>query len=140
MLFNRRLKRNTIPIIEMTSMIDIIFLLIIFFMVAARFAQLSTVELNLPQEVGEIDSLETPSTLIINITSNGEIILDSPENVISISQLDLRLKKFIKDKNNSWQSISLRADKNATSDTLNKILKLLNKYGLTSTRIATQSP
>ena len=39
--------------VEITPMIDVVFLLIIFFMVTARFARDTRAELNLPQEKGE---------------------------------------------------------------------------------------
>ena len=39
MPFKRSQSRNNVPVVEMTPMIDIVFLLIIFFMVAAQFAQ-----------------------------------------------------------------------------------------------------
>ena len=55
MAFGSTKSRVIVPIVEMTPMIDIIFLLIIFFMVAAQFAQQARVDLNLPLENGEQD-------------------------------------------------------------------------------------
>ena len=67
MPFKTKSTRIIIPIVEMTPMIDIIFLLIIFFMVAAQFANQSKVDLQLPKETGEQLKNESPSTLAINI-------------------------------------------------------------------------
>ena len=55
MAFKNNRSRVIVPAIEMTPMIDIIFLLIIFFMVAAQFAREAHVDLNLPSEQGEQD-------------------------------------------------------------------------------------
>ena len=124
----------------MTPMIDIIFLLIIFFMVAAKFAQQATIDLNLPNEVGEVTPAETPSALIINLTADGEIVLDTPDNIISIEALDARIQSFVDSESATWDLITLRADENAESSSLNEILRVLNKHGLRAARIATESP
>ena len=140
MPFRSKTSRIIIPIVEMTPMIDIIFLLIIFFMVAAKFAQQATIDLNLPNEKGEVVPADTPSALIINLTANGEIILDSPDNIISIDALDSRIQSFVDAESATWDLITLRADENAESSSLNEILRVLNKHGLRATRIATESP
>ena len=140
MPFRSKTSRIIIPIVEMTPMIDIIFLLIIFFMVAAKFAQQATIDLNLPNEKGEVVPADTPSALIINLTANGEIILDSPDNMISIDALDSRIQSFVDAESATWDLITLRADEHAESSSLNEILRILNKHGLRATRIATESP
>ena len=140
MPFRSKTSRIIIPIVEMTPMIDIIFLLIIFFMVAAKFAQQATIDLNLPNEKGEVAPANTPSALIINLTATGEIILDSPDNIISIDALDSRIQSFVDAESATWDLITLRADEHAESSSLNEILRILNKHGLRATRIATESP
>ena len=140
MPFRSKTSRIIIPVVEMTPMIDIIFLLIIFFMVAAKFAQQATIDLNLPNEKGEVAPADTPSALIINLTANGEIVLDSPDNIISIDALDSRIQSFVDAESATWDLITLRADENAESSSLNEILRVLNKHGLRATRIATESP
>lgn len=140
MPFRSKTSRIIIPVVEMTPMIDIIFLLIIFFMVAAKFAQQATIDLNLPNEKGEVAPADTPSALIINLTANGEIVLDSPDNIISIDALDSRIQSFVDADSATWDLITLRADEHAESSSLNEILKVLNKHGLRATRIATESP
>ncbi len=140
MPFKSKTSRIIIPVVEMTPMIDIIFLLIIFFMVAAKFAQQATIDLNLPNEVGEVTPAETPSALIINLTADGEIVLDTPDNIISIEALDARIQSFVDSESATWDLITLRADEYAESSSLNEILRVLNKHGLRATRIATESP
>ncbi len=140
MPFRSKTSRIIIPVVEMTPMIDIIFLLIIFFMVAAQFAQQATIDLDLPNEAGEKTPIETPSALIINLTADGDIIVDSPDNLITIEDLDSRIQSFVETESATWDLISLRADENAESAALNEVLRILNKHGLSATRIATESP
>ena len=93
MPFKSSQNRVIIPVVEMTPMIDIVFLLIIFFMVAAQFAQQARVDVALPQEFGEDINIEIGSLIIINVLDNNDIILDSNIGAISLSDLDLELKQ-----------------------------------------------
>ncbi len=140
MPFKSKTSRIIIPVVEMTPMIDIIFLLIIFFMVAAKFAQQATIDLNLPDEIGEETPIETPSAFIINLTADGDIIVDTPDNILTLDDLDTRISALIENESASWELISLRADEEAETSALNDILRVLNKHGLSATRIATESP
>ena len=138
MAFSGNKNRIIIPIVEMTPMIDIVFLLIIFFMVAAQFAQEAHVELDLPEEQGQEQIEEIQQLLVINIVSDGLIILDNSKGAISIDQLSYAIKKTLDD-GGQWKNISIRADENSRAEVLNKVLKLLNSLGLTATNIATEA-
>ena len=67
---------------EMTPMIDVVFLLIIFFMTTARFARETRADLELPPEVGEQQETGEEAGLIINIDANGTIIVGAEELTI----------------------------------------------------------
>ena len=139
MPFKRSQSRNNVPVVEMTPMIDIVFLLIIFFMVAAQFAQQAKVELNLPSEFGEQKVTEQASMLIINITLNGELILDESKGVITRNELNAQLESLGQD-GILWEDVTIRADRNASTEALNDVLSLLSKHGLKATKIATEIP
>ena len=139
MPFKSKSTRIIIPIVEMTPMIDIIFLLIIFFMVAAQFANQSKVDLQLPKETGEKLKNESPSTLAINIKEDGSILLDAV-NSVSMDELNMRIQKLITEESGLWTDITIRADERARSLVLNEVLRVLNTNGLNATRIATESP
>ena len=124
----------------MTPMIDIIFLLIIFFMVAAEFAQQARLELHLPQEKGESLNDAQNTGLVINIRKDGAIILEVDSPPVTIDALDERIKAAITGDNAPWESLLIRADQDASTTTLNEIFRLLNKHGLSATRIATEVP
>ena len=140
MPFKSSQNRVIIPVVEMTPMIDIVFLLIIFFMVAAQFAQQARVDVALPQEIGEHVNIESGSLIIINVLDNNDIILDANIGAISLSDLDLELKNMKEISNLSWEKVKIRADGESSSGTLNDIVSLLSKHGLKATIIATKEP
>ncbi|MBT5366008.1 MAG: biopolymer transporter ExbD [Phycisphaerae bacterium] len=120
-------------------MIDIVFLLIIFFMVAAQFAQQARVDLNLPLENGEQDESLQESSFIINILDNGDVIIDSTEGAISMVVLENRIREEVEQGNLTWENILIRADENGAAGTMNKVFHLLNKYNFSAAKIATES-
>ena len=86
-------KRSHSVIFNLTPMIDIVFLLIIFFMVGTRFSELSeaerNIELNVP-EVQQAGALTTPpQKRQINVFKNGSVTLDDVP--VSLQQLQSEL-------------------------------------------------
>jgi len=140
MAFRNSNSRVIIPIVEMTPMIDIVFLLIIFFMVAAQFAQQAHVSLELPEETGEKNKDKAQSTLVINILEDSSIIIDNSDGVIALSEVDLLVAETMQSKDVDWKNITIRADENANASSLNEVLVILSKHGLSATNIATESP
>jgi len=76
--------RSGIPGLNMTPMIDIVFLLIIFFMTVSQITKNISAEVRLP-EVAQADDFDLPEPLEIVIMADGEIRLDgnpsSPDSV-----------------------------------------------------------
>lgn len=140
MAFKNSKPRVIIPIVEMTPMIDIVFLLIIFFMVAAQFAQQAHVELDLPNESGEQKEETTQSTLVFNILKDGSIIIDNSQGAITIEEVDDIVARAVTSEGVDWKNISIRADEYAQAGALNEVLTILNKHGLSATNIATETP
>ncbi len=86
--------RDEQPTINLTPMIDIVFLLIIFFMVGTKFSELTEaerhIELNVPQ-VAETKALtSTPRKRIISVFRDGKIMLD--DQTVTIEQLKTELQ------------------------------------------------
>lgn len=78
--------QQQLPELNLTPMIDIVFLLIIFFMVGTKFAEMErTVDLQVPrvQQMGALSAV--PSRWIINVFRDGTILLDDRD--VSVDQL-----------------------------------------------------
>ena len=140
MAFKRSRSRVIVQAIDMTPMIDIVFLLIIFFMVAAQFARESNVELHLPVEQGEKEVEYDPSKLVLNILPSGEIVLDNTHGAVDLAELALVVKAVIAEDGATWQDITIRADEDSSTKILNDVLAILHRHGLSATRIATEQP
>ena len=92
-----------------------------------------------PEEIGEQKVAEQVSRFIININKNGEFILDETKGVISRDELNAQLDSLGQD-GILWEDVTIRADRNASTEALNEVLSLLSKHGLKATKIATEIP
>lgn len=121
---------------NMTPMIDIVFLLIIFFMTVSQISEVNKTPVELPRESGE--DVEQPAEIIINITQAEDYIIASKPydlgGVISyVSQVIAR-----KSGNVGLVSIVLRVDRRSTSRPVNEVSAALNQLGLTQVRFGVQ--
>ena len=94
--------RDEQPTINLTPMIDIVFLLIIFFMVGTKFSELTEaerlIELNVP-EVAEAKALtSSPKKRIISVFRDGKIMLDDQQVTIKQLKSELQAAKAEYDK------------------------------------------
>ena len=135
-----RERKRTLDI-EVTPMIDVVFLLIIFFMTTAQFARMTRAELALPLELGEQESVPQEAGLVINITREGEIIVsDQSFDLAGLEQLVRAEIQLHSDSPPQQLKLLIRADKNADSARLNQVVRLLQSLDVGSARLATEVP
>ena len=123
---------------NMTPMIDVVFLLLIFFMTVTQVSEVNRERLELPQQKGVED--QKPAELIINVMEDGRIIVSG--STISMPRLVAILNDLLRDAGGDPMQVSvvLRADARGTSATVNEIVETLNKMQMRRVRIAVQVP
>jgi biopolymer transport protein ExbD len=127
--------------VEITPMIDVIFLLIIFFMTTAQVARFTRAEVDLPKERGEQSAETDEAGLVINLTAEGEIIIAS--RVVDITELESIVRGELRrdpDLPAHQLKLLLRADRNAAAGHLNRLVSLLESLGVGQARLATEVP
>jgi biopolymer transport protein ExbD len=117
--------RNKIkPEFNMSSMTDIVFLLLIFFMIASTLAKnLNTIEVKLPKAIGKTENRNTVS---VTIRNNNDLYLDSDR----INRKSLENKLINKISLNNTSSIVLRAESKVDIDQVVFIMNIANKNGI----------
>jgi biopolymer transport protein ExbD len=85
-----KLQQDDMPSINLTPMIDIVFNLIIFFMVGARFTEMERqVSLNVPKVADTSKLPALPEKCVINVRQDGQIFLN--QDSVTVEQLTARL-------------------------------------------------
>ena len=78
------------PVLNMTPMIDIVFLLIIFFMVGTKFTEMEKkIDLTVPDVVDRGTLTAAPARRIVNVYRDGTITLDREE--VTLDEMTRRL-------------------------------------------------
>ncbi|MEO1995343.1 MAG: biopolymer transporter ExbD [Planctomycetaceae bacterium] len=123
------------PNLNLTPMIDIVFLLIIFFMVGTQFSEREReLDVQVPSVAQAQPLIALPDEIVINIRRSGEIVLDA--NVKSIDELEQSLvtarSRFKK------QAVMIRGDAQVPYQHVASVLSACHRAKIESVSLATQ--
>ena len=124
--------------LNMTSMIDIVFLLIIFFMIVSQISETNKEQIELPALSAELEQQSAKMT--VNINADSEVIVSGES--ISTNQLQAMVTQELAevDGNTNRLFVTLRVDRNALTDRANEVMKILNGAGIPGVRVAVAAP
>ncbi len=114
----------------MTPMIDIVFLLIIFFMTVSQITRIRDLPVELPNVNGGTDKSKI-TNVTINVTQNGDVHVAGKNRTESevVKVLAELLTKY--DNNPARVKIEIRYDRRCKSATMNRLVKRLAELGFT---------
>ncbi len=140
-----QLKRKDVQAVEMQMgpMIDMVFLLLVFFMVTAKpIKQESDMSIGLPGTVSQEESIDIPDEQRITLKSDGQIILndqpfDSPTSA-ELPGLVATLKRFKEsaDANRSEALVTIDAEDGARHQRIVQVLNACAKAEITGVTFA----
>lgn len=124
--------------VDLIPMIDIVFQLILFFLVSTTFALMPAISLKLPSS--ETSESVTTRQLIITLESDGGMWLNS--NFVTYDELDSRLADFdeVSYEQRKSYPVQLEADELVTNGTIVRIFDLLRKNGFAALNLRTTTP
>lgn len=127
-------RRDNKSNVDMTPMIDIVFQLILFFLVSTTFTILPGIKLNLPQSsTAEGTSMQG---ITITVDKNGLIFFNDKE--VLINELSTELISFdTKDVPKTEFPISLEADENVTNGVIVKLFDVIRESGFSAINLRT---
>lgn len=129
-------QRDEQPSINLTPMIDIVFLLIIFFMVGTRFSELTeaerNIELNVPEVAHASPLIPPPQRRFVNVFQNGSLTLD--EQPVSLGQLQEQLAESLRQYPGT--GVTVRGDATAIYQGVADVLAACRAAGVTDLGIS----
>ena len=127
-------EQATVPI---SSLIDIVFLLIMFFVATAtidEYGMNNNVDLALAKHMKAQEN-QSPSRFTISLDDKGRVYITNQEASLKTLQQDLRLhSKYFGNRS----EIQIRADKKSYLSDLEKIIKTVNECGMNNIKIISQ--
>ena len=125
---------------DLTPMIDVVMQLIIFFMFTSQFAQVVRSQIDLPEEPGEAETVESEEALIIDVQTDGSLIVAGQpiarDKLVGMIAAELAARG----NNASQLRVLVRADRAARSTHINAIAEELARLGVRGWRLGTSRP
>lgn len=136
MKFQRSLKEEVS--VNMTPLIDVVFLLLIFFMVTTTFSRNTNLMINLPEASGEVAE-QQPLEIEILVAQNGTYSVNGRQLVNTDIET---LMRTVADVSGGDTSIPLiiTADANTSHQSVVTAMDAVAQLGFTSLNIATREP
>ena len=127
-------RRAKAPALALTSMLDVIFLLLCFFVTASVFSQWeSEISISLPAASSSETPSRLPGEVILNVARDGSVTVNAKK--LTLSDLGERLRKVADFY--PGQPVVIRADRETSYDSLVKVLDTCRTAGVWNFSLAT---
>jgi biopolymer transport protein ExbD len=118
--------------IDLTSMLDIVFIMLIFFIVTSSFVRESGVEVNRPAAASAVSQKD--AGIFVAVTSNGEIYID--KRMVDLERVQASMASLLLDKPNA--SLVIQADELAFSGIVVKVMDAARQAGISNIALAAE--
>ena len=127
------------PEVNLTSLIDVVLLLLVFFMVSTSFIRETEISLRLPQAQAQSAAVEQPESLEIMITQTGSYLVNG-RALVNNERATLRtaIEQTVGDSRNL--PVFVRADAQATHQAVVTAMDVAGQLGFVQISIATVTP
>lgn len=120
--------------IDLTPMIDIVFNLLIFFMVGTTIIETPQIEISLPKSTSAVGA-EKNETIIISISKDGKQYINGYE----VENLDNNLKELASAEGELEKPVEIRSDEDVRTQVLISVIDSVKNAGFTRLSIATEN-
>jgi len=118
--------------IDMTPMLDVVFILLIFFIVTASFVKEAGIDVNRPEAATAVK--KERANILVAISDKGDVWINKRKVDIRSVQANIERLKA----ENPQGTVVIQADKKATTDTLIKVMDSARAAGVYDVSIAAQ--
>lgn len=135
---NLRQSSGDDPEVNLTPLIDVVFILLIFFMVSTTFQKESEINIELPEASGE-PLEERKDQLEIIIDANGHYFIDEQQVVnTELATLKKAIQKFLGEQRDL--PVVIRADRTTPYEAVIRAMDATAQLGLVNMSLATSQP
>jgi len=135
---NLRRSRSDEPDVNLTPLIDVVFILLLFFMVSTTFQRESEINIELPEASAE-PAEEREDTLELVIDAEGHYFIDEQQVVnTELETLKQAIQKFLGER--SEIPVVIRADRQTPYESVVRAMDATAQLGLVKMSLATSRP
>ncbi len=125
--------------VELTPLIDVVFLLLIFFMVSTTFIRETQLKIDLPEAAGELQEMED-DLIEITVDRVGDYAVNDRLLVNNDLRTLVRALEEVLSERPPSSRVIVTADANASHQSVVRAMDAAGKVGLTRLSITTQQP
>ena len=129
-------RRHEEPEINVVSLIDVVLLLVVFFILSAKFSDEGRLRVHLPQASAVPSEKSSGEPLVLSVTQQGGYLVNGHE-LINSSPETLRAALLKETGTNRSIRVTLRADARATHQSVITAMDVLGRLGFAEVNIAT---
>lgn len=119
--------------VDMTPLIDVVFILLIFFILSASFQQQNQIKVERPNS--QITDTISSISVTVSVDQQGQIWLDN--QAVEVAMLTSRIKQKVAQANNV--SVVIDVDKSVDSGRLIQVIDKVRIAGVNNVAVATES-
>lgn len=134
-----RRQSNQEESINLTPLIDVVFLLLIFFMVSTTFTKETHIQVDLPEASNEPVEVADIQSIDIVVNANGDYVVNGQLLVNQQAKTLLQAIKTLAD-GNTDQPLTLTADAKASHQAVVRAMDVAGQLGFSQLRITTKQP
>lgn len=120
--------------IDMTPMLDVVFIMLIFFIVTASFVKEAGIDVNRPEAATAVK--KDRANILVAISDKGEIWINKRK--VDVRAVQANIERLYAE--NPQGTVVIQADKKATTDVLIKVMDASRAAGIEDVSIAAQEP
>jgi biopolymer transport protein ExbD len=133
---NLKPRRHEEPEINIVSLIDVVLLLVVFFMLSSRFTDEGRLHVQLPRAGAVPPAAEQSEPLVVSVTEAGSYLVNGRE-LINSSADTLRAALLKQAGADREMTVTIRADGRATQQSVVTAMDVLGQLGFVRLNIAT---
>ncbi|RUO58775.1 ExbD/TolR family protein [Pseudidiomarina insulisalsae] len=118
--------------IDMTPMLDVVFIMLIFFIVTATFVKEAGIDVNRPEAATAVQ--KDRANILVAISDTSEIWINKRQ--VDVRAVQANIERLYAE--NPQGSVVIQADKQATTETLIKVMDAARSAGVFDVSIAAQ--
>jgi biopolymer transport protein ExbD len=120
--------------IDMTPMLDVVFIMLIFFIVTASFVKEAGIDVNRPEAATAVK--KDRANILVAISAKGDIWINKRK--VDVRAVQANIERLYAE--NPQGTVVIQADRKSTTDVLIKVMDASRAAGIQDVSIAAQEP
>lgn len=129
----KRIREEEEAVIDMTPMLDVVFIMLIFFIVTTSFVKEAGIDVNRPEASQASD--QPSANIFIAITENGEVWMD--RRMVDVERVAANLERLLAEQPSDM--VVIQADRGARHGVVVQVMDQIKEAGIAQISIAAEN-